>query len=309
MNPKLRELLKRQTALVGKVAKGDANDQEKRELDALNKKIEELSNPEAVDVGKTTLATMTVAEFKKHVQEETVDATEKLDTKRLALLKRNIDSVKSQNKSTDEEVVAVEVLVDAGKSDERLDAMELKLDEIFQFVKGQNFDGRGTTGLVNGDAGGDAGTGTGEGEGEGEGEGTPSEKNDEMPVSTAAALEALTAMIARYEKVKGMVEGGDAFTSEELYKMWPGWELREAVEQSVEVLAKLEALKALMEAVNPELEKIAKEKEGEGEGEGEGVNKGDVKISKWLAGDDLASEPTDVKSQFGACKKHMLLDL
>ena len=63
MNKELMKLIKRQSVIVGKLRKNEATDAEQKELDVLNKKIEELTNPESVDVGKTELATMTVAEF------------------------------------------------------------------------------------------------------------------------------------------------------------------------------------------------------------------------------------------------------
>lgn len=300
MNEKLKQLLKRQTELVGKIAKGEANDEEKKQLDALNKKIEELSNPDAVDIGKTKLATMTLAEFKKHVEDENIDATAKLDTKRLALLKRNIDSVREQNKSAADDIVAVQVFADTEKRDERLDAVESKLDQIFELVKGATFDGRGNTGIVNtGDS-----DGEGDGEGEGNGENVQSDKSDDMPNTTMAATEALTAIIARYQKIKDMIEEGKDFTQEELNKMWPGWDLQSAVENAAAVLAKLEELNDLTTLIHPMFEKLAKGEGGEDESENN-VEKGE-KISKWAAGLDLASSDMDPKKQFEECKKASL---
>lgn len=317
MNQKLMKMISRQTALVNKLSKGKLDDAEKKELDDLNKKIEGLSNLDSVEVGKTELATMTVKEFKDHVSKVQTETAESLDVQQMALLKRNIAAVKSQGKTKDEEIVAVEILVEQSGSDARLDGIEGKMDELFELVKGlagkgASFDGRSTTGINDGDEG----DGDGDGGDGGDGEGQNTGKADDMPASTAVAIEALGAIIERYQKIKTLIEAGETFTEEDLQKMWPGWELRDAVETATAVLAKLESLQALVESVHPALEKIAKssddnddndDNDDDNDGDGETpTEKGDKgKVSKWLSGEDMAVE-LDATAQFQAAKKSSL---
>jgi len=144
MNKKLLQIMKRQSELAKKASGGALSDAETQELDQLNAAIEALTDT-SVDVGKTSLTTMKLSEFKKHVESE--QSSMDLDPKRLALLKRNIESVKSQGKSEDDDIVAVEVIAETEKSDERLDKIENKLNEIFDLI-GKKFDGRTNTGVT-----------------------------------------------------------------------------------------------------------------------------------------------------------------
>lgn len=328
MNEKLMKMIARQAALVSKLSAGKITDKEKSELGILNKQLQLIADIDKSKIGKTKLSTMTLKEFRAHCQKEQEEGTAAFDGARLALLKRNIDSVKSQGKTKSDDVVAIEVLVEQSADDVRMSAIENQLTEVLSLLKGgATFDGRGRTGIVDndddgdddgtGDAGGDAGgddTGSG---------GTGDTAKGDMPITTKVAIEAITALISRYEKIKTKIENGEEFTSEELSKMWPNWELREAVESSVEVLAKLEVLKALAEVVNPQLEKLAKDEAGDGDGDGDDDGEGggddggdgdgnttktqkqNISLAKFRSGGDL-SAALELNDQFGACKKGRL---
>lgn len=320
MNEKLMKMLGRQAVLVAALQKnGKLSDDENAELEDLNKKIQGISDLDSVEIGKTDLETMTVKEFRAFAQKEHEEASADMNAERLALLKRNVASVRRQNKTKDDDIVAVEILAKRdGTSDAQIAALQKQIEDLTALIKGKNFDGRGNTGLVDNDGDGE-GDGEGEGGNEGEGAGDGSAaKGEDMPASTAVAIEALGAIIERYSKIKGMIEEGTEFSEEDLVKMWPGWELREAVENATAVLAKLEELQGLIESVHPALEKIAKAKDdetpdGDGDGDGEGdegdggegdgtpTEKGVGGGSNWLSGEDMSAE-LDSKAQFGVCK-------
>lgn len=317
MNEKLMKMLGRQAVLVAALQKnGKLSDDENAELEDLNKKIQGISDLDSVEIGKTDLETMTVKEFRAFAQKEQEEASADMNAERLALLKRNVASVKRQNKTKDDDIVAVEILAKRdGASDAQIAALQKQIEDLTALIKGKNFDGRGNTGLVDNDGDGE---GDGDGAGDGDEAGNGASKGDDMPASTAVALEALGAIIERYSKIKGMIEEGAEFSEEDLVKMWPGWELREAVENATAVLAKLEELQGLIESVHPALEKIAKAKgdetpDGDGDGDGEGddgnggegdgtpTEKGAGGGSNWLSGEDMSAE-LDSKAQFGVCK-------
>lgn len=144
MYSNLNKILRRQTELVGKISKGDATEEEKKELKELVTALEALTDSSKVDVGRTKLTTMTLADFKQYAEKETREAG--LDPKRLALLKRNIESVKEQAVTDKDAVVAVEVATEKTDRD-KLNALEGKMDEILDAIKSINFDGRTRTGV------------------------------------------------------------------------------------------------------------------------------------------------------------------
>lgn len=259
LNEKMFAILKRQNELSAKLADGTATDDEKAELTKLGKTISALTDADKVDVGKTRLETMTVADFQKHVEAEQTALDANLDPARLALLKRNIDSVKAQGKTSADDHVAVEVAVQASAED-RIATVEAKLDELLETVKA-SFDRRTSTGVNDGGASDDppAGDDAGDGDagtGDDAGDGGTVGKNEDKPVTTALAMEAIDSVISCFNSIKAKVQEG-TLTSDELYKMWPGWEVREMIEGAVGVLAKAEELSKLVDEVKPELEKIA----------------------------------------------------
>jgi hypothetical protein len=255
LNEKMFAILKRQNELTAKLADGTATDDEKAELDKLGKTITALTDADKVDVGKTRLETMTVADFQKHVESEQAALDANLDPARLALLKRNIDNVKAQGKTSADDHVAVEVAVQASAED-RIATVEAKLDELLETVKA-SFDRRTSTGVNDGGDAGDPPAGDGgDAGGDDGGDGSDVGKGDDKPVTTALAMEAIESVIECFNSIKAKVQEG-TLTSDELYKMWPGWEVREMIEGAVGVLAKAEELSKLVEEVKPELEKIA----------------------------------------------------
>jgi hypothetical protein len=299
MNEKLMKIMKRQGELALKAASGEITDEEKSELEELNAAIEALTSKDNGDE-PTELTTMTVAEFKEHVAAE--QAKSDLDPARLSVLKRNIESVRKQGKTEDGDVVAVEVLVEQTAED-RMDAIEEKLDQVLSALKSAPaFDGRTGTGIgeEDGDAGdGDGGDGDG-GDGDGDGDAGDTNKGDgDAPTATALANEALDAIITRFQSVKDRLANGEAFTVEELYKMWPGYELRELLEGAIEVMSKLDQAKALIEEVTPALKALDKDG-GDGDaddgGDGDADDGGDGDagdgdgdgVSKWAGGGDLS---------------------
>lgn len=293
----IAEMIKRQNVLSKGLVDGTLKDDEKKELERLTAAISAMMNGD-VEVGKTQLGTMTLAEFKKHVQTEMSEAG--MDAMRLALLKRNIDSVKKQGKKNDDDIVAVECLVSVDANDERLSVMEQKLDELMGLVKGATFDGRSRTGVL--DHGGD-GDGGGEGGGEGDGgdgEGDGTNKGDK-PTAMALASEALDTIISRFNSLKEKL-GTGGITMEDLNKAWPSWSIREILDVAVSITEKLGHAHALAVEVLPELQKISdgnKDDGGSGDGDGDGGNSGDggsgeddgdVSKSVWADGGDLTKK-------------------
>jgi hypothetical protein len=291
---KIKQILKRQSELAKKVASGKATDAEKEQLNKLGEIVDALTDPSKVDVGKTKLTTMTLAEFKAYAEKEEAESYE--DPSRLALLEQNIASVKEQGKTGADDHVAVKVSVQVKESD-RLAAVEEKLDEVLTALKGANFDGRTSTG-VNTDGESDS-----DSEGEGEGEGEDVDKGEDKPAATALAVEALDTIISRFEALKTKITGGSDISKDEFYEIWPSYEIREIVEGAVDVLSKMEIAKALIEEVKPFLEKMVKDSgEGDTDGDTDGDPEGDSSD-----GDSDGDSSEGEETEKGAKKGSLLL--
>jgi hypothetical protein len=250
---KLQEAMKQQSALTAKLLAGTITDDEKATLTKLTKAIEKSNAPQAAQTIKTSPRIVTLKEFKE--QTELLMAGDPTP-EQLALAKRNIQAVKDQGVTDAEGQVAVEIILNDEAEENTIDSLFEKIEALQAEVttlKEKGFDGRTTTGV----------TGDSDDEPEGDDEsnkpeGDDSEKNDDMPVTTSTAIEALTAIINRYTEIKTMIETNKDFSADDLYKMWPGWELRDAAENATAVLAKLEALKELALLVQPKLEALHK---------------------------------------------------
>ena len=305
LNQKVLEVVKRQTELAGVVATGKATEAQKTELLAITEKLEQLTGKKTVSVGKTKLTTMTLKEFKAHIEAEQVALQTELDPARLALLKRNIEAVKSQGKTAMDDVVAVELAIESAASDARMDAMEEKLDQVLTALK--DFDGRTQTGVGDADGDGD--------DGDDGGKGAAAKGDGKKPTAEALANEALDAIIKRFQAIKEKIAAGEIST-DDLEKMWPGWEMREMLEGAVAVLAKLEEAKGLVEEVMPALEKAAKGDDGDDGDDDDDDDDDDKKKKKtskggavdhdsggaWGAGGDLSPKLSD-KDAFTSMKK------
>lgn len=290
MNKKLLEIMKRQGELASKAATEKLTDEEKEELSKIKKAIEAMTNP-SIEIGKTTLAVMSLAEFKKHVGEEQNKAD--LDPGRLSLLKRNLESVKKQGKTKADDSVAVEVF-EQQSSDDRIDGIESKLDEVLGVLK--TFDGRTNTGVVgDGTNGSPAGAATSD-----DADPTSAAAKGDSPTSEALAKEAIDSIIKRFQALKDKITNNEEFTVKELDEVWPGWELREMIAATAEVLAKLDEAKKLVEEVSPKLNELSKlDNAGDNASDKPGSkNKSDEEpedVSKWASGCDMApsSNATD----------------
>ncbi len=306
MHKKLMKMMQRQGALAAKAAsEGKLTTEEKTELGELNAAITALTTGE-VEVGKTELTTMTIADFKKHVEVEQAKAD--MNPPRLALLKRNIDSVKKQGKANATDVVAVEVLATQSEDDKFValeEKFNAKLDEVMAAIK-SGFDGRTTTGIATGgDVQPDADVASGEtAEGNspvstGKSDGTK-EKAEDAKASTSLALEAINSVIERFQKIKDKINSNENITMEEIRNMWPDWQVENYIKGAVGIIAKMDVAKTLLEEVAPKLEDLSKaegEKDKSDESNGDtvddketadGEDKEEKGVAKWAGGGDLS---------------------
>ena len=142
MNEKLIGIMAQQSKLLKKAAQEKLNDEEKAELEELNKAVDALSDAKNINVGKTSKKQMTLKEFAEFVNKEMEEAG--LDPKRLALLKQNIESVKGQEASSADDIVTINVML---KAEDQFEELTAKIDKMFELVKSFSEDQRTRTGL------------------------------------------------------------------------------------------------------------------------------------------------------------------
>jgi hypothetical protein len=263
MNAKFLAIMKRHGDLAVKISSGKATDAEKSELENLSKTVQAMTDPGSVDVGKTTLKTMTVAEFKKYAEQEQAAIAVNPVPSRAALLKRNIDAVKEQGKTKLTDMVAVYFPVKM-TADDRIDGVENKLDQVLETLGTMKaaFDGRTQSGV--GDGGDDEDD---EDDGDGDGDGDNSDSGDDgddtnkgdAPTAQALAGEAIDALISRFQKLKEKLDAG-TLKMEDVHEMWSGqWQMETLIEGAAAVLTKCEELSELIGDVIPAVKKLGKD--------------------------------------------------
>lgn len=212
----MTEVLRRQGALMRKIAAGSATDEERTE--AL--KLQEALEAAAAAATPPTTATMTLAEFQKLAEADLAEMTKTPDEGRLARLQRNLKAIRDQGKSAPDDVVTVEVEAKADPPS-ILDALDAAVDAA---TKATSFDGRTTSGVR--DAAPVAPT-----KDEEEEKRKKAAEFDKAGISAQIAVEALDALIGKVNGLKALLESGAAIDREAFEAAFSGWwDLRSAVE-------------------------------------------------------------------------------
>ena len=236
---KLEEMVRRHSALTAKMIAGDVTDEERAELKKLTDAIALATKEPEVEVGKTSLAVMTLAEFQAKADEL---MTGEPTAEELALLKRNLAAIKDQGVTDADGNVAVEVLVEL-TVEERNKALE---DRVAQLEAK----------LAEGD---EAPAADADEEPAAEDEAPAEDETGKAEGGVAQQLagEAVDALIERFQGLKAKIEAG-TLKVDDVREAWQGeWELRELIDGAAAVMGKLDAAKALIEEVAPQLEKLA----------------------------------------------------
>jgi hypothetical protein len=299
---KFMEVVKRQTELAAKSAAGTATKEEIAELTKLNAVVKAATEP--APAPSTKLTTMTLAAFREW-HEKAVKSLEDgvADVELLAVVKRNIAAVKDQGKTLADDIVAVEMPVEKQEAD-KVAALEARIAELEAKAAKPAADPAPAAAPAPDPAkADDAAKANG--------------KATDKPVSQALAMEAIDTLLAKYTKIKSLIDSG-SLARKDLEELWSDYDLKRTIEQAVAIMAKADELKAMAAAVLPELEKLEKleapEKSGEGDapaadGDGEAADggepteKGDAPKpgSRWESGLDLAPVAT-AKEQAAAIK-------
>lgn len=288
MTTKFIEAVKRQTVLAAKAAEGKATPDELAELAKVNAVLKAATEPEAP--AQTKLTTMTLAEFRewhekavKQIEDGAADAT------LLSVVKRNIAAVKDQGKTKADEIVAVELPVEKTETDKVAD-LESRIADLEAKLAGATATGDQDTSKANGD----------------------------KPTAQALAMEAIDTLIAKYTKIKALIDAG-GLTQDELRKMYDSdWQLKDFISAAAAVLAKADNLKAMAEAVLPEIKKLDTEGAEGAEGaegtpaegtpaegtsaEGTPAEGTEKSASRWVSGLDMAPELKTSEEQKAAIK-------
>ncbi len=217
---KLLEYVRRQTLLAAKVEDGTVTADERAEFTTVNAAIKAATEPQTVDAA-TFITTMTLGDFKKHVDAEVGALEANQDAERLALLQRNIANVKEQGKTLATDIVGVEIQKEKEPAD-RLKELEDIIAELSLKL-----------------------------------ESNETEKGDK-PIAQALALEAITTLATRFEGLRTKIEGG-ALTEADLKEAFDGnWELRSALDQAVAIMAKADGLAKTLAPVVEAMQKMDK---------------------------------------------------
>lgn len=286
MNVTLRKKLRRQSELAAKALAGELSEIEKAELGTLTAAIKTAMDPPVIAM-KTKLTTMTLAEFKTWA--DGVMGGDGASADELALVKRNVEAVKSQGKTAAGDIVAVEMAIETSAAEgisaleDRIVMLEQKLSDT---AKGQN------------DQTGD------------EPSELPFAKLD-APTTMALALEAMDAVMRHVGELKAKFDAGTV-TIDDVEKLWPNWDLRNVIEAATSVMAKLDETKALVSEVLPKVEKLKSDDSagdgagdadgdadgaGDADGDGDGAgdadddSAGDVVKTAFFSGGDVSPKP------------------
>jgi hypothetical protein len=299
---KFMEVVKRQTELAAKAAAGTATKDELAELTKLNAVVKAAMLP--TQKSATTLVTMTLAAFREW-HEKTVKQLEEgdADVSLLALVKRNVEAVKAQGKTKADDVVAVELPVEKTDAD-KVEALEQRIADLEAKLTGKAAGGSAKPDAPPPAEGGTPPAGGGK------------------PTAQALAMEAVDTLLAKYAKLKQLVDAG-TFSKDELCNIFDGdWQLKDIISQAAAVMAKAEELKKAAEETLAELQKLDDSEGADGteggdadgtEGGKDGKNADGTqkaaggkpatggKPSRWTSGLDMAPEAT-AREQAAAIK-------
>jgi len=182
LTEKFKETVRRMNTLAIKAEAGKITDDERKELSKLRKAVDAATAPEPV--ASTRITTMTLAEFRKWVEDEMEALKAEADDERAKLVQRNLSNVKAQGKTQDDDVVGVEVMIERSESD-RISELERQLLEQGKVIEelqskldtSKDDDSSADDDSQDDDASGDEGDGQDEGDSD-EGE-DDSEKGDD----------------------------------------------------------------------------------------------------------------------------------
>lgn len=224
---KVTEVLKRQGALLRKMAAGTATDEERTE--AL--KLQEALDAAAAAADPPPTATMTLAEFQKLAEAEIAEIAKAPDDARLARLQRNLKSIRDQGKTAPDDVVTVEVAAKAAEPS-ILDALDAAVDAA---TKATNFDGRTRSGVREAPAAPAAPVAPTKDEPDPAV--APDAEFDKASVSAQIAVEALDALTKKIADLRTAVASGavDREAFEAAFSGW--WDLRSAIETFTAIAA------------------------------------------------------------------------
>lgn len=289
MKRQLQKAMRRQTELTTKLMAGDITEKEKTELTEVNLQIKKATEPHKV-TRKTLLTTMKLSEFRSWVEKVTEGEP---TADELAVIKYNLEQVKQQGITDPDGIVAVQVLAKE-TYDDVMARMEARIEQLEQQVAEKNDQHQADSGGKNDQSdGGENG-------------------NDETaPTAMAIAMEALTATTARFEELRQKFESGDV-TSEDVYKAWPEYEIREIVEGAAAIMSKFETLKGLFDDLVPKIKAAQGDEESgnddsdtddsddgtdtddgsdgdnTGDGDGETDAEKDAAVKAFMSGQDMA---------------------
>lgn len=226
--------INRLAVLTEKALSGTITDEERAEAATLQAEIARATAPVDLTKVATTLTTMTVQEFQAHA--DAVRAADPPDPVDLALMRKNLEAIKQQDPAGQESVVAVHARADntPASLEARIAALEAKAATAMVST------GEPAPAPVDPPAAGAP---------------VATKAPGDSPVASALATEAMDAAMMRLTSVKDALASG-TLDEESLQKLWPGYDLRRVVEQCVEVLAKVDAIKAVADEVLPALKKI-----------------------------------------------------
>jgi hypothetical protein len=223
----MTEVLKRQGALVRKIAAGTATEAERAEM----LKLQEALDAAAAAAAPPSTATMTLAEFQTLAEADLAEIAKTPDEGRLARLQRNLKAIRDQGKTAPDDVVTVEVEEKAAPPT-ILDALDAAVDAA---TKAHSFDGRTTSGVREAPP---AAPVAPTKDDEEKAKADAVAPFDKASVSAQIAVEALDALIGKVNALKALVATGAAIDREAFEAAFSGWwDLRSAIETFTAIAA------------------------------------------------------------------------
>ena len=207
----MAQVLKRQGALVRKIAAGAATDDERAE--AL--KLQEALDAAAAAAAPDPTATMTLAEFQKLAEAELAELEKAPDDERLQRLYRNLKSIRAQGKSAPDDIVTVEV----APAPAILDDLE---------AKAAAFDQRTRTGVRDDAPAAPVAPAKDDDKADAQ-KAEPAEPFDKGTISQQLAVEALETLISKLAALRVLLTAGtaDSKAFESAFDGW--WTLQDAI--------------------------------------------------------------------------------
>lgn len=216
---KVKEIMKRQSELAEKIAKGEADDNDYAELKRLNDMIAEaqIKAEEPKEKLETELAVLTADEFVKYCEASQVSDDERV----LGLLMQNIERVEAQ-KAKGQEAFAVEVPVQKQAPEELtiLDVLAAIADLKDSLAKAYTTDGRTSSGLRE------------------DAEEETEEEQSEAEKAEVFDVEAIGKWIGVVQELSGKITKAELELAE-VQKAFGGEEVKDYLERALDVMQKM----------------------------------------------------------------------